>query len=238
MPTQRGTATTEVIYFGWPIDAPTGLTDGDVVHIGIYSDGSAPTAPLWDLDDFERIFEEQSDTSQVWLSVLRGTINGTPPAGFSPVAGAGTPDYWAAVCVAYADADPTSEVVGAPFEGLPGGSPIDVPGIDVADDGSVALLFTFNRYGSAPPTGWTLVADGDIDVFSELFDAGPTGDVSIAPTQVAQPTIAVLVSVPPMGPGTIAFTVTSASAPNRIVSATTPNSTTGATLPNRIRSVR
>ncbi len=199
MPTQRGTSTTEVIYFGWPIDAPTGLADGDVVYIGIFSDGSAPTAPLWALAGFDTILEVQSDTSQVWLSILRGTISGTPPSGFSPAAGAGTPGFWQASCLAFYDADPTNEVVGTPFESSsPGAGPVDVPGITVVDDGSVVLLYSLNRFGSAPPTGWTTIYNDDHDVFSDPFDSGPTGNVPIANTQAGQPTIGVLVSVPPV----------------------------------------
>ncbi len=205
-PTQVGTATTRNIYSGgpgWPIDAPTGLATGNVVYIGIWSDGSAATSRGWGLAGFTQIFEVQADTSQSWLTVLRGEITGSPPSGFSPSPSAGIPGYWQAVCVAYDGVDVANEVVGTPFESTsPGAGPVDVPGITVSDDDSVVLLYTINRFGTANPTGWTQLSEGgDFDLWSDPYDTGATGNVPIANTQGAQPTIGVLISVPPVSAG-------------------------------------
>jgi hypothetical protein len=185
-PVQRGT---------WPIDAPTGLADGDVVYIAIVTEDADD--PNWSLSGFTSIFEQQRGADPYWLTILRGTISGTPPSGFTPTTGA-TLDFWHATCIAYSGVDVANEVVGTSYNANPlGTTPITIPGITVTDDESLVVAFTAERYGSVGISGWTTVNSADSDIYSLEFDAGATGGISATWTNGYQPIIAVLVSVPP-----------------------------------------
>jgi hypothetical protein len=199
MPTQRGTATTDASDTGgFPITAPTGLATGDTVFICIVTEDADD--PNWSLAGFTSIFEEQRGGDAYWMTILRGTVAGAPPANFTPTTGA-TLDYWHATCLAYYDASPTNEVVGTSYNSNPfSTSPFNIPGITVTDDGSEVLAFTAERFGTVVISGWTTINSASSDIYADPFDAGATGTVSGTPSNGFQPIIAVLVSVPPAPP--------------------------------------
>lgn len=228
MPTQRGTATTTNSFGSATVAAPTGLATGDSVIIAIRSEGADPN---WTLTGFTNVFE--TGASSQWLTILAGTIAGSPPSGFTPTAGT-APSYWEMACVAYDDADLASLVLGTAYAANPFGANVVITGITVPTSSTVLTISTEQFGGLASPSGWTTVLGSTQNrIYSNTY-SGATGSVTQAPGNGFQIVIAVLVGVPEPAASTVTGTVarTLGNFTSTATGGTGPSGTVARTLAN------
>lgn len=195
-PAQRGTTTTKAFTVAYPIDAPTGLADGDVVYITVNNTtGAVPSLAGFTVTSI--------DHGGYYLHIMRGTISGTPPANFSPTGGSSND---VTHCFAFSGADLTNEVVGTALGQTLAGTNPTIPGITVADNNSLLLAFTyiFGSQGTAYSGG--LVNIGEASGFYTgigvgEYNAGATGAITVTPSAGGAygEACGILISLPPAG---------------------------------------